>query len=312
MVAARAWPSTLVCVTGMHRSGTSVAAGLLASLGVDFGPDEGMLEPADENPHGFWEQRVVADLNDDVLAALGGSWYEPPILADGWAATPTLDGMRDRIDGVLGGLFGARAAAGLKDPRMSLLLPLWRTRSPRVASILLVRDPREVAQSLARRNGIHSERSAYLWLRYVAAAWRNDPAHLLVHYAQLFDELDTTLDRVCTFLSLDPPSRDARITVADIVDPSARRSRADDETGPMMRRAVALHERIRAGDGATDEIERLQRGWLRRAGVERFLARSRRRARGGRAPAAPGEARGARSHPLPDRRPGGRRQTRWE
>src|SRR2546430_2579244 len=137
----------------MHRSGTSVVASVLGFLGVDFGPREGMLEPADENPHGFWEQRVVSDLNDDVLVALGGSWYEPPILPDGWASSPTLDGMRGRVDDALGGLFGAGASAGLKDPRMSLLLPLWQTRFPRMASILMVRDPREVAQSLARRNG---------------------------------------------------------------------------------------------------------------------------------------------------------------
>jgi hypothetical protein len=270
-------PATLVCVTGMHRSGTSVVAGLLELLGVDFGPTEGMLEPADENPHGFWEQRAVSDLNDDLLAALGGSWYEPPILADGWASSPTLDGIRGHIDETMAGLFGAGATAGLKDPRMSLMLPLWKTRFTSMASVLVVRDPREVAQSLARRNGIHRERGAYLWLRYVAGSWRNDPERLLVHAHQLFDDLDTTLDRICSFLALDPPSRDVQRAVADVVDPTAWRSTAVGVNGPMMRRAIALHEQIRAGAAVDDEIERMHRNWLRRGEVERFLALPRRR-----------------------------------
>jgi hypothetical protein len=267
----------LVCVTGMHRSGTSVVAGLLELLGVDFGPSDGMLEPADENPHGFWEQRAVSDLNDDLLATLGGSWYEPPILADGWASSPALDGIRDRIDDTMAGLFSAGATAGLKDPRMSLLLPLWKARFTAMASLLMVRDPREVAQSLARRNGIHRERGAYLWLRYVAASFRNDPDRLLVHADQLFDDLDTTLDRICSFLALDPPSPEVQRAVAEMVDPSAWRSTAEGVTGPMMRRAIALHERIRAGEAVDAEIERLHRSWIRRAELERFLALPRRR-----------------------------------
>jgi hypothetical protein len=270
-------PATLVCVTGMHRSGTSMVAALLELLGVDFGPRESMLEPATENPHGFWEQHVVSDLNDHLLATLGGSWREPPILADGWESSSTLDPIRERIDDTVARLFGRRGTAGLKDPRLSLLLPLWRTRCAPMPSVLVLRDPRQVAQSLEQRNGIHSERSAYLWLRYLAAAWRNDPDHLLVHATELFDDLDGTLDRVCSSLKLDPPSGEARAAIAQIVDPAAWRASPKDATGPMMRRAVALHERLRAGEAVGAEIDRLHRHWLRRAEVERWLARPRRR-----------------------------------
>jgi hypothetical protein len=45
----------------------------------------------------------------------------------------------------------------------------------------------------------------------------------------------------------------------------------------MMRRAIALHEQIRAGAAVDNEIERLHRNWLRRGEVERFLALPRRR-----------------------------------
>jgi hypothetical protein len=185
--------------------------------------------------------------------------------------------VRGRIEDTVDQLFDARHAAGLKDPRMSLLLPLWRACVPRTVTLLVLRDPREVARSLELRNGIPSERGAYLWLRYVVAAWRNAPAHLLLHADELFDHLDPTLDRIGAFLGLDPLAPEVHRALAELVDPGAWRSTATDANGPMVRRAAALHERIRAGDDVGVELERLHRSWLRRAEVERLLASPRRK-----------------------------------
>jgi hypothetical protein len=59
-------------VLGMHRSGTSALAGVLALSGAEPGPS---LMPAVEtvNPKGFWEHAEVISIHDEVLASLGSA-----------------------------------------------------------------------------------------------------------------------------------------------------------------------------------------------------------------------------------------------
>jgi hypothetical protein len=59
----------------------------------------------------------------------------------------------------------------LKDPRITLLLPLWRRATlDRAAAALVVRDPLEVAWSLALRDGMHVVTGLALWAAYNRAA----------------------------------------------------------------------------------------------------------------------------------------------
>ena len=67
MLALHRDPPGCVIVAGMHRSGTSLAAGLLARLGVDMGAD---LVPADRaNPRGYLDDRDVVRFHERALAA---------------------------------------------------------------------------------------------------------------------------------------------------------------------------------------------------------------------------------------------------
>ena len=59
-------------ILGMHRSGTSSVAGSMAVLGAKAPATP--LGPAGDNPRGFFESRVIAALNDRVLAAVGSRW----------------------------------------------------------------------------------------------------------------------------------------------------------------------------------------------------------------------------------------------
>ena len=53
-----------VCVLGMHRSGTSLIAGLMARLGIDLGPEEEFLPPESYNPRGYLELADLVHLNN--------------------------------------------------------------------------------------------------------------------------------------------------------------------------------------------------------------------------------------------------------
>ena len=63
--------SVAVLVLGKHRSGTSSVAGTLVRLGGTA--PQNLMPPSENNGKGHWESPVLADLNDEILAA-GGSW----------------------------------------------------------------------------------------------------------------------------------------------------------------------------------------------------------------------------------------------
>ena len=122
--------AVIVCLAGMHRSGTSMAARLLNRCGLDLGDEGDLLPPRPDNPDGFWEHREFVAVNDAVLDALGGSWDVPPPDRPDWARDPVLlsaPSSRSRARGAL----PQWSTLGWKDPRNSLTLSLWRLLVPR-------------------------------------------------------------------------------------------------------------------------------------------------------------------------------------
>jgi hypothetical protein len=94
---------------------------------------------------------------------------------------------------------------GWKDPRASLVLPFWRELVDVTASIVVVRDPVEVAASLTVRNGFTPEHGAYLWLRYVLGALDGPAvAPLVVAYRDCLEDPDAIVTAVAGHLGLRP------------------------------------------------------------------------------------------------------------
>ena len=139
-------PRQVVCIIGMHRSGTSMVTRLVNAVGVELGAHQDLMDshPID-NPTGYWEHQAVVDLNDRLLESFGGSWDEPPVLGDGWEESWDLQPMRDQAREILADLAGCGNAIGWKDPRMSLLLPFWNTVLPITATVMVHRHPFQVA-----------------------------------------------------------------------------------------------------------------------------------------------------------------------
>ena len=44
----------------------------------------GMLRPGPDNPKGYFEVQAIVQLDDELLAHLGGAWDQPPVLDPGW------------------------------------------------------------------------------------------------------------------------------------------------------------------------------------------------------------------------------------
>jgi len=153
-----------VILVGMHRSGTSLAAATLVSLGAFLGP--GVRAPeggaaAATRRSGYGEAAEFFRLNELLLAVAGAAWdrVEPFLERRGRPgfdlACTALLGLACRTTlrrRFLAPLLASGAAAwGWKDPRTSLTLPYWLRLFPAARVLHVRRDPEAAAASLHRR-----------------------------------------------------------------------------------------------------------------------------------------------------------------
>lgn len=147
-----------VIVIGMHRSGTTLLAELLAALGLFTG-----WRMAPNHEASFFNR-----YNAWLLAAAGGRWDTPGafdhLLADEAGRRLAVDYLRGRLSGPAAIEFlGPRRLLrwrsvtaigepwGWKDPRTTVTLPVWLDLFPRARVLHMVRNGVDVADSLTRR-----------------------------------------------------------------------------------------------------------------------------------------------------------------
>jgi len=159
-------------VLGMHRSGTSAVAGMIAKLGIT--PPATLLPPAGDNVKGFWESAKVVALNDEILASAGSHWNDWREFNPRWLETVAAAGFRARAAETILAEYPDASAFVLKDPRICRFPTFWLAVltdlgiRPRV--LIPVRSPLEVARSLQARDGQGLGRNLLVWLRHVLDA----------------------------------------------------------------------------------------------------------------------------------------------
>jgi hypothetical protein len=153
----------------MHRSGTSALARGLQMLGVYLGND--FISPKPDNPTGYWEDRNIFEINERLLAVFGLKWEEVALIDDARWDESGVEAVRTEAVAYLKSQFVGHPLWGFKDPRTIRLLPFWRSvlRSLDVDEcyLLVIRNPRSVANSLIRRHGMDAVTAHLLWLVYV-------------------------------------------------------------------------------------------------------------------------------------------------
>lgn len=196
----------LVC--GMHRSGTSMVAAMLRACGVHMGGENDLIAAAADNPRGFGEHRQVVDIDDRLLAAFGGAWDLPPVdlARENWWSDEQLGGLRDRARRTLAGLASEATDGqwGMKDPRLSLTLPFWRSLLGDHRVVVCVRNPLEVAASLVARHGCSPQFALELWEAHHRRLDEELPTthRLVVHYAAVLADPAGQIDRLTAALGL--------------------------------------------------------------------------------------------------------------
>jgi hypothetical protein len=160
-----------VCVTGMHRSGTSLTASWLERCGLPV-HDGNVVGAAVGNPRGHFEDLDFVRVNESAITR---QWPA----AQGWKVVDDAPCHLSGRDRAAARAVVARRRATLeqwawKDPRSTLLLEAWADAVPDMRALLLWRPCIEVVDSLLRRSiqtddpvmQVDLETAVRVWIAY--------------------------------------------------------------------------------------------------------------------------------------------------
>src|SRR6266516_7063064 len=216
-----------VAVAGMHRSGTSMVAKALHLAGLFLGEEADLIDPTPDNPDGYWENARFVDVNDEILAALGGGWDNPPAVPRRFEEDARLHGLR-QIAKKLGNEFRTKEPWGWKDPRNSLTIPLWLQLFPELKVVVCLRNPLAVALSLHQRYFSYST-ALELWETYnrrVVESVASDQI-LVTDYEAWISRPAAEIRRTLSFLDL-PMTRGSVEKARSAVKPDLHHNRFTD------------------------------------------------------------------------------------
>jgi hypothetical protein len=164
-----------VIVIGMHRSGTSMVAGMLSVMGLFLDPafpcspdQTGNVVPdAQLRTNGYAESTAFRLLDEAVLMSAGANWFDvEPFLARRERRGFARGNLARMQLATYGSLLrdhlahrpaGASGTWGWKDPRASLLLPYWLRLFPEARLLHVRRQDQGIVNSLMRRAAQQAE-----------------------------------------------------------------------------------------------------------------------------------------------------------
>lgn len=155
-----------ILICGMHRSGTSLTARLIESCGYHFGAQSEMMNKDIFNEDGYWERKDIVKLNSRLLSFYGSSWDYPIEVPKESLREIAINNIGNFTLHAKNIISKMDYPFAIKDPRISITLPFWMELIENKNIIIVVRNPIEVARSLARRNGISKNLGLMLWYKY--------------------------------------------------------------------------------------------------------------------------------------------------
>ena len=237
-----------ILVLGMHRSGTSALTGALSGAGVFVGGEQELTGTNWENPKGFFERRDARNICDALLHGSGADWWKVSRFSPDNADHEVVRAKRSEI-GELVSQLNERAenAWALKEPRLCVLLPIFRSFLSKPFATIVARHPVEVARSLRRRNGFPIAVGTALWEAYMCSAMQHaaDLEHFVLRYDEILDKPERLFAELFEWLEQRGVSGLDATAAINSISPELRRERARDEDSKLLTRAQkALWKRL--------------------------------------------------------------------
>ena len=193
---------TVICILGMHRSGTSCLAGSLQAAGLFSGEVEDWNI---DNLKGNRENLEIMALNKAILKSENGSWDNPPTEVK-WSQEH-----QDRRDDIIASFASEYDVWMFKEPRTLLTLPFWQAGISNLQFIGSFRNPVKVAMSLYQRSlGLITLRKGIdLWLHYnriLLEEWDKSPFPLIcfdLSREEYLKQLESIISYLSKYKNLD-------------------------------------------------------------------------------------------------------------
>jgi hypothetical protein len=201
---------SIVLVLGMHRSGTSALTRILSLAGARL-PRTLFEAVKGDNDRGYWESRRLIERHEALFERLGTTMLAGEPVDPAWfrsrdAALEEAAIARIVHEEWSGGFGRTSRCWVIKEPRICRLMPLWRgvlaRTGRRIAAAHPLREPAQVAASLARRDGMPRDQAERAWLEHVLSAerWSRDMPRTFTTFDGLLDDWRGTVARVAALL----------------------------------------------------------------------------------------------------------------
>lgn len=235
----------LICVLGMHRSGTSMLCEILQGFGIYFGEAKELYGGDEYNKDGYFEIKEIRLIYDKIFKELHSSWRASALLADEeletWSEREYYEGWLCSVLSTR--LTGQEGKAGFKEPSTSLLLPVmkkvWKRLRMKTQYAIMVRSPKEVAASLKRREGMEEGQAVRLWMKYYISILK----HTAGERVSFFHKEQFMRDKEKVFHKLDNEFFGGRLT---------RQGETEQSLAPFIKREyfhAVSHEEVSAARG---------------------------------------------------------------
>lgn len=218
-------------VLGMYSSGTLPLTRILNLMGAYVGTEGALREATKDNPKGCWERNDVHTLHQEIFQTMGASWHELAHFDLDTLSEDHREAFAQKARVIVQNLDAHRPWV-LKDPRMCLLLPLWRPLLEAPICIHIYRRPLQVAQSILTRNGLPLHCGVALWEKYNLAALANSrhlPRLFVSHDRLLAHPLETvrTLHKQLLALGVQGLHLPSERELLALLDPVRHREHGD-------------------------------------------------------------------------------------
>ncbi|MEM7059580.1 MAG: sulfotransferase [Pseudomonadota bacterium] len=223
---------SVIVVLGMHRSGTSIGMNVLSSLGVACGED--LIPAGRSNTEGFWEHAEIVAVQDGLLTRLDRLWHGSHgtfPMPKGWLDSDAAKQAEDKLAEIVTREIASHPDKvwGFKDPRTIKLWPLWQRIWGKLQinpfPIAMIRHPDAVVRSLAKHNGVSTERALLIWAQHNVEILRHlgDDLRLVIDFDLLVNEPAAQIERIAQALEdVVEITPDARAAAASKVLPEMR------------------------------------------------------------------------------------------
>jgi len=222
--------NNVILILGMHRSGTSVLTRAVNLLGAAL--PKSILGKNSSNLRGHWESEVMIVAHDDLLSDSGSDWKDWRRL--GW------DKAGARKSALMSEVFSETFASEydegesvsvVKEPRIcrfaASYISTLEKLSAQIHSVIVVRNPLEIANSLQQRDDMQKLDALYLWLTHMLEAElaTRGRSRSFVSYESLLKAPDKICANLLSEMPFDLPYEieEVRKQITEYVSPSLKR-----------------------------------------------------------------------------------------